>query len=276
MIFIFIGDGGQALGRDLQVDARLIERPGIQMHGPIIVVALEAHGDGRFARARKNVLDLPEYQAVKAKHQTELVEQLKQVEIGQQQVFLRRGARPGEPQAQGQVGSHRQSLTQGLLDFDLALVELMDFEQLLARLWRDRLGEMFGGQGGQVHGVQADQEGGVGIGGAGLLDGPRPSGQGDFVTDFEHVTGRTLRIKRGAVVLALPAAIVLGDGMDDGRQRGWRGEEFIADVQSEMSGEQGMVVLSDEKEVEALVAADHGCGVPFTSRSGKMQIWRVF
>jgi hypothetical protein len=90
-----------------------------------------------------------------------------------------------------------------------------------------------------------------------LLDRARPGGQGDFVVDLEDVGGLALGVEGGAFVVDLPAAVVLGDGVDDRLEGRWRGEKGVADASSQLAGQQGVVVLGYQYECICLLAADH-------------------
>jgi len=113
-----------------------------------------------------------------------------------------------------------------------------------------------GGVGGEGENVDGDEEAGVGVVGLSMVGGGGPDFEGDVLGGFEDVDGEAFGVYGGLIVVEGPAGVVEAGGVDGLVSHG--GEGFVADVAGELAGEEGVVVLGDEEELVADLAADHG------------------
>jgi hypothetical protein len=106
--------------------------------------------------------------------------------------------------------------------------------------------------------MEADQKALVVAVGHGALDGSGPDLYGEGDGGFEDVEGEAAGVEGGVVVVLGPAAVMLGDGIDDGVQGGGSGKGGKPYLTGEGACGLGVVVLGDEEKVGPGIAADHG------------------
>lgn len=200
--------GWEGAARDGEGELRPVERPGIHLQVELARPG-EADADDGGAGAGDDVVDAGEEDGGAEEGEADSVHRLEDEVVALEALLLGVGALVGQAEAEGDVGGEAELFAEGFLSFDLALLELVELEHVVAGV------HVGGGEAGEAEDVEADEELGVGgLAGGDAVGGGGPDAGCDLNGGFEDVGGEAVVVQGRVVVVEGPAAVVEGDGGD--------------------------------------------------------------